>query len=154
MSNNVLACVDVDYRSMVSVAACLLFRAWTDDQEVGSIVEYLPPAAPYVSGQFYLRELPCVRQVLAWVSEPLTAIVIDGYVWLDGHAPGLGARLYQDIGVPIVGVAKRPFYGDIEAVAVHRGGSTSPLFVSSIGMNLDVAAQAVESMHGSYRIPT
>lgn len=150
-----LACIDVDYRPTEAVAACLLFRDFSDPTQARSLIEHLPPAAPYQPGQFYLRELPCLLHVLRRVPEPLDIVVIDGYVWLGEQGqPGLGARLHRELGVPIIGVAKTTFHGSPDATPVHRGQSQKPLYVSAAGMDRAEAARAIQRMHGPHRIPT
>jgi deoxyribonuclease V len=51
---------------------------------------------PYWPGQFYLRELPPLRAVLAHL-RALGLLVVDGYTDLDpGGRPGLGARAHAE----------------------------------------------------------
>lgn len=150
-----LACVDVDYRPDEAVAACLLFSDWSDPTEASALIEHLPPAAPYQPGQFYLRELPCLLHVLRRVPSALAVIVIDGYVWLGAQGqPGLGARLHQELGVPVIGVAKTAFRDSPDSVAVYRGQSQKPLHVSTAALDRTAAARAIQGMHGPHRIPT
>src|SRR5258708_490951 len=107
-----IACVDVDYRDPGAVAACVLAQTWTDDRPTTELVEHLPHVEPYQPGQFYRRELPALLAVLQRVADPITTIVIDGYVWLaDESQPGLGAHLFEALGrsVPVVGIAKTRF---------------------------------------------
>jgi deoxyribonuclease V len=82
-------------------------------------------------------------------------IVIDGYVWLNEQAPGLGAHVYESFGgqVAVIGVAKSAFRSE-SAIAVERGQSRQPLFVTAAGIAPSRAAELVRSMHGVYRIPT
>jgi deoxyribonuclease V len=153
-----LACVDVDYRGDDAVAACVLFRAWTDEAPAAQLVETIRGVEPYVPGQFYRRELPCLLAVLGRLPEVPEVVLVDGYVWLEGEDhPGLGAHLYEALGraVPVVGVGKTRFHSARLAVPVVRGeGSTSPLFVTAAGLDAASAARHVQTMHGSYRIPT
>ena len=151
-----LACLDVDYRPGLTVAACVLFRGWADAAEAAHVVERGPPAAPYEPGQFYRRELPHLLKVLAAVQEPLEAVVVDGYVWLGEQRPGLGAHLYEALGgrVPVIGVAKTAFHSSQLAVPVLRGQSRRPLFVTAAGLDARVAAEHVRGMHGASRLPT
>ncbi|MCA9705979.1 MAG: endonuclease V, partial [Myxococcales bacterium] len=112
--------------------------------------------APYVPGQLYLRELPCLLAVLERVARPLDAVLVDGYAVLDDLGrPGLGAHLHAALErrVPVVGVAKTHFRGST-AVEVLRGGSTRPLYVTAVGMGPERAAEGVGRMHGPHRIPT
>jgi deoxyribonuclease V len=151
-----LACVDADYRAEGAVAACVLFRQWTDACPAGELVEHLSRVEPYQPGQFYRRELPCLLAVLAHVTEPLEAVVIDGYVWLaDEGRPGLGAHLYEALGraVPVIGVAKTHFAGVRVARPVVRGTSRKPLWVTAAGIDPDTAAAHVRAMHGPFRVP-
>jgi deoxyribonuclease V len=151
-----LACLDVDYRPDSTVAACVLFREWSDAAEAAHVVEYGPPAEPYEPGQFYRRELPHLLKVLASVQEPLEALVIDGYVWLGEERPGLGAHLYEALGrrLPVIGVAKTSFQSSHLAVPVLRGQSQRPLFVTAVGLDSRAAAQCIQRMHGDSRLPT
>lgn len=151
-----LACVDVDYRDDVTVAACVLFREWGDASESAHHVDLGPPAAAYEPGQFYRRELPHLLRVLALVPEPLEAIVVDGYVWLGQDKPGLGAHLYEALGraVPVIGVAKTSFHSSDVALPVLRGQSQRPLFVTAVGLSAPTAAEHVQRMHGPSRLPT
>jgi deoxyribonuclease V len=150
-----LACVDVDYRAMSAVAACVLFRAWSDADSADVLVQTIDNVEAYQPGQFYRRELPCLLSVLATVSEPLETIVVDGYVWLGERTPGLGAHLYEALRwrVPVVGVAKTRYAG-APAEEVQRGGSRRPLYITAAGIDPRTTARYVQSMHGAYRIPT
>lgn len=148
-----IACVDVDYRPAGAVAACLWFADWASPLVVGSRTAPLAEVADYEPGAFYKRELPCLLAVLA-LAPPGETIVIDGYVWLADHAPGLGAHLFAAINIPVVGVAKTRYASAAGALEVCRGGSRAPLFVSAIGTDLDAAAEHIRQMHGPHRVPT
>lgn len=149
-----IACVDVDYRGEGAVAACAVARDWADAEPMAEY--HLPLAAvePYVPGQFFRRELPCLLAVLGVMREPADVVIVDGYVWL-GDAPGLGAHLYDALGrrVAVVGVAKTR-YAAAGAREVVRGGGRRPLYITAAGIDLDTAARQVAQMHGPYRIPT
>ena len=147
-----IACVDVDYRGVGAVAAALWFRGWGAASAEAEAAVRVLRVAEYEPGEFYRRELPCLLEVLKCGPRP-DAVVVDGYVWLGGGSPGLGARLQDAIGGIVVGVAKTRFAGAEDAVAVCRGGSRAPLFVTSIGMPTAEAAVRVAGMHGPYRIP-
>ncbi len=112
--------------------------------------------APYQSGQFYLRELPCLLAVLE-KGPPADIIVVDGYVWLgDEQRPGLGAHLYRtlDEKAAVIGVAKTRYAGATAVQELLRGASRSPLYITAAGMDLSEAAHHIAEMHGPYRIPT
>ena len=152
-----IACVDVDYRDPVAVAACLLFRHWTDEHVIGEAVEHIPQVEPYQPGQFYKRELPCLLTVLGKLPQMPETVVIDGYVWLrDEQTPGLGGHLFAALGkaIPVIGVAKTCFLSARAARPVLRGGSLKPLFVTAAGVDVETAAQSIRSMHGPHRLPT
>ncbi|MDH3701961.1 MAG: endonuclease V [Alphaproteobacteria bacterium] len=148
---------DVAYRGDTATAVGLLHAGWRTDVIAQTIIKKIDPVAPYESGQFYKRELPCILAVLADVDCVLDAIVVDGYVDL-GRAgkPGLGRHLFESLGeaVPVIGVAKRPFAETPDTCRVLRGKSKTPLYVTSAGMPLSRAKSHVRAMHGGYRIPT
>ncbi len=136
-------------------AAGVVFADWTAATPADSIVADLDGAEPYVSGQFYRRELPCLRPLVAAATKrfSLTALVVDGFVDLAADAPGLGRHLFEAFGQrwPVVGVAKNEFIG-APARAVLRGTSKRPLWVTSTDA-ADKAAANVRSMAGEHRIP-
>lgn len=159
-----LACLDVAYDDTHAYAGCLVFRDWTDERATAEHVGTVPLPAPYVPGAFFERELPPMLDVLGQVKDDLTTIVVDGYVWLAGKGMGLGAHLHEALGtkIAIVGVAKTEWTRPAEpsedpthrAVHVTRGGSARPLFVTAAGIDVDVAAGLVATMHGAHRLPT
>jgi deoxyribonuclease V len=150
------ACLDVGYRGVAAVAACVLFERWDDDRPAGEARARIAQVEAYEPGAFYRRELPCLLAVLERVRAPPRAIVIDGYVWLARGRPGLGAHLHEALGrrTPVVGVAKTAFRGNTEAVTILRGRSARPLYVTAAGIPADEAAERVRAMHGNGRIPT
>lgn len=112
--------------------------------------------APYKSGQFYKRELPCLLALINQIDEPFDAIIIDGYVFLDGVTKaGLGKYLYDNLAnkKPIIGIAKNHFYDITEDYAVWRGISKHPLYVTSVGIENENAKEIVSKMDGDHRMP-
>ena len=119
----------------------------------GDRIAMVADVAPYQPGRFYLRELPPLRAVLDGVIG-LSLLVIDGYADLDPDGrPGLGARARDEFGVPVIGVAKTPFRTATHAIAVLRGTSTRPLYVTAAGMSRTAAASLVRQMAGLHRLP-
>jgi deoxyribonuclease V len=148
-----IGCLDVDYRDEGVTAACVGFAAWTDAIARVEVVVRSPgkPAA-YQPGAFYERELPYLLAVLERMP-PLELVIVDAYVWLGPEQPGLGARLHDARGLPVIGVAKTRFAG-ADAIEVRRGDSERPLMVTAIGIEPTIAAGHVAAMHGEFRIPT
>ena len=152
-----IAAVDVYYRQETTVATAVLFEEWSSEREIAHFRETVKPARPYRPGFFFERELPCVLKVLGVVKDPLSAIVVDGYVWLNAdNRPGLGGHLYAALGkrIPVIGVAKNPFRQGSNAVPVYRGRSRKPLHVTAAGMDPILAAGHIRRMPGPHRIPT
>lgn len=149
-----IVCVDVDYRETCVVTACVGFHAWSDGAPAREhVVRSDQAAAAYEPGRFFERELPYLRAALAAFGEPIELAIVDGYVWLGAGRPGLGAHLHASIGRPVVGIAKTRYAG-ADAIAVTRGESASPLFVTAAGVDPATAAGHVVAMHGPFRIPT
>lgn len=153
-----LACLDVHYADDHVRTALVLADRWPASEALAEQVSASPgPAAAYVPGRFYERELPYLVAALAQTSlDALHVVVVDAHVWLDGERPGLGAHLYAALGscVPVVGVGKQRYRDQASARAVLRGHSRAPLYVTAAGLDVDLAALAVQSMHGEHRVPT
>jgi deoxyribonuclease V len=84
-------------------------------------------------------------------------IIIDGYVYLDDYNKyGLGGHLFESLNrkIPIIGVAKTNFVSNKEnKVELLRGKSINPLFITSIGIDIEIAKRNISKMFGEYRIP-
>jgi deoxyribonuclease V len=150
----VTAAVDVYYlptgaaRAAAVLASDPLFTHVT--AEVAVLLEQ---AAPYAPGEFFRRELPAIRAVLARVPHP-GLLIIDGYVDLDSDGRmGLGAHAHAAFGVPVIGVAKSPFAAATHAVKVLRGNSGRPLYVTAAGVPAAEAADLVRRLPGRFRLP-
>lgn len=149
-----IAFTDVQYRDTDATAACVIANQWSAETASAEWTTLISPIAPYEPGAFYKRELPCLLEVLRR-APPLMHVVIDGYVWLDTQrTPGLGARLYDAFGTPVIGLAKTAYKGSEMAVPVLRPGSAKPLFLTCIGVEEAQALQLVSQLHGAHRLPT
>lgn len=150
------ACVDVQYRENDANAACVLFENGSDSHPTQTAVVTVLTPNEYQPGEFYRRELPCLRAVLQSLPIQPTTIIVDGYVWLGPDRPGLGWHLYQALEqrVSIIGVAKTSFRDNSIALAVRRGTSDRPLYVTAAGIDPDQGATFIQQMHGRFRIPT
>jgi deoxyribonuclease V len=133
--------------------AAVAFEHWTDSTPLSEHTAKCPSIQPYIPGEFYKRELPCLLAVLNEIDQPPSTIIVDGFVWL-GEKPGLGMRLWEALNrtTPIIGVAKTQFHG-AKAIEILRGGSRSPLFVTAAGVESSNAAANIASMAGRFRIP-
>jgi deoxyribonuclease V len=147
--------VDVHYPDGGGARAALVIAS---DRRFATIVDertvWIDDVAAYRPGNFFARELPCIRAVLAGTGR-FDLLVVDGYVDLDPDGrPGLGAHLRAEFPVPIVGVAKTAFRAATHAAEVRRGAATRPLYVTAAGMPIADAAALVADMDGPYRMPS
>jgi deoxyribonuclease V len=148
------AAADVHYPPSGGARAALVLAS---DAGFATIVSektvFVEEVAPYQPGEFYRRELPPLRAVLADVDK-LDLLIIDGYVTLhpDGR-PGLGAYAHAEFGVPVIGVAKTRFAPAAHAIPVLRGKAKRPLYVTSAGIPPTDAADLVRTMTGKFRVP-
>jgi deoxyribonuclease V len=150
----VVAAVDVHYpvsggaRGAAVLAADARFA-----RVVANRVTTVAEVLPYRPGEFYLRELPPLRTLLASMDLP-RLVVVDGYADLDPEGrPGLGAYVHAEFGVPVIGVAKSPFRTATHAIPVLRGASSRPLLVTAAGLPRADAAELVRQMAGRFRVP-
>lgn len=150
---------DTYYYENKAKTVCLSFEDWNNEDKFEIYTEILFEIEEYVSGEFYKRELPCILSLLSKIDlKKVDLIIIDGFVFLDDENKlGLGAYLYEELNkeIPIIGVAKRDF-ATIEKnrIKLYRGKSKNPLFITSIGIELDVASKKIGEMNGEFRMPT
>ncbi|MFO7760295.1 MAG: endonuclease V [Thermodesulfobacteriota bacterium] len=148
--------VDVDYRDQGASIAGVAFENWADENDSGVFKIELSEVEEYIPGEFYRRELPCILKLLEDRDIRPDIIVVDGFVQLDGKSRyGLGMYLHDALNarVPVIGVAKSPFKDIGKEYEIYRGKSRTPLYVTSIGIKLEVAKNNIISMSGKYRIP-
>lgn len=152
------AALDVYYHDHSAKAVCLLFERWKDKRAAHIYTEEIEGVEDYQPGAFYKRELPCLLQVLKAVDLSLIEVIlIDGYVYLDDEGRyGLGGWLYKSLNetCPVLGVAKTAFHNNTKnVVAITRGRSRKPLYITAVGMQPADAARCIRQMAGLYRIP-
>ena len=150
--------VDVYYLENRAKSVGVLFHDWKDTEPLQIISDLYDNPLEYEPGAFYKRELPCILKLIQNLDTgKLSAIIVDGYVYLnDEKKPGLGHYVYESLGslVPVIGVAKTRFHNNESVTSkVYRGKSRNPLYVSSVGIEVEKAAEYVQNMSGDYRIP-
>ena len=135
-------------------AAAVLFHEYTDGEPESERVEPIEGVLPYVPGQFYKRELPCILRLLEQFEELPEEMIVDGYAMIRDQ-PGLGRHLFESLWekIPVIGVAKSR-YRSASAIEVFRGLSRRPLYVTSAGLDPREASERIRLMHGIHRIPT
>ncbi len=151
--------VDVHYNDNGTANVSYVgFKEWNASDYKYAYTKTVENVKPYESGQFYKRELPCIMSILGELSLDLVEyIIIDGYVWLGTvDKPGLGTYLYHALNqkIPIIGVAKSKYDNTPQDCAIYRGKSKHPLYITSIGVDLEQAKNFIQKMHGNNRIPT
>lgn len=150
---------DTYYFENKAKTVCLEFNKWDESKNFKIYQEIIGNIQEYTSGEFYKRELPCILSLLDKIEiKNVEIIIIDGFVYLnDEFKFGLGAYLYEKLNkeIPVIGVAKTNF-ATIEEnkITLLRGKSNKPLFITSIGIDLNKAYEKIKRMHGEYRIPT
>lgn len=159
IEKNTLLAFDTYYFEGKAKTVCIEFNQWNQDKDYKVHSEIIDNIEDYIPGEFYRRELPCILSLLQKMNlENIDAIVVDGYNYLDDDKKyGLGGHLYEKLNqkIPIIGVAKTNFASlNKDKKSLFRGDSLKPLFITSIGIDLDDAFKKVESMAGEFRFPT
>ncbi|WP_333809340.1 endonuclease V [Flavobacterium sp.] len=153
-----LLAIDVHYKEKYSKAVGVFFN-WEDEIPKEIETTIIDEFAEYESGQFYKRELPCILQLLEKIDlKKVECIIVDGHVYINNNKTfGLGGHLYHSLNekIPIIGVAKKSFVNtDKVSFPIFRGESKMPLYISSIGIEINSALEKIKKMKGKYRIPT
>ncbi|WP_412468368.1 endonuclease V [Pedobacter sp. KLB.chiD] len=150
--------LDVHYKDDASAKSVGILFNWNDVQPKEILIEYVRETEEYIPGEFYKRELPCLLKTIERVNlADLQGIVIDGYIYINNEKGfGLGGHLWQTLNkqIPIIGVAKNFYHGNTKTVQqIYRGESKKPLYISSVGIDLELASNLIEQMKGEFRIP-
>lgn len=151
---------DTYYYENKAKTICLSFEDWDKEENFQIHSEIIEKIEDYKSGEFYKRELPCILSLFEKLNtkEQIKAIIIDGYVYLDDAKKlGLGGHLYKKLNnkTPIIGVAKTNFATLFKNKRqLLRGKSIKPLYITSIGIDVDEATELIKNMKGKNRIPT
>lgn len=149
---------DTYYFENKGKTVCIAFDR-NENENIKVYSETLENIEAYTSGEFYKRELPCILSLLKQIDcSNVELIIVDGFVYLDDNLKlGLGGYLYRELNsnIPVIGVAKTNF-ATLEKLkeTVFRGKSVKPLYITSIGIDLDKAANLIKNMQADYRIPT
>ncbi len=125
------------------------------EKVISEYCKIVEPTNEYISGEFYKRELPCILSLYSLIKEEINLIIVDSFVMLDGGRMGLGGYLFESLGrkIPVIGVAKTYFKGCSSYIAVYRGISKKPLYISSIGVHPEFAFNFIKNLRGKNRIP-
>ena len=150
---------DTYYFGDKAKTVCIAFDKWTESHNYKVYSEIIDNIEEYTSGKFYKRELPCILSLLDKINiVNIEAIIVDGYVYLDDNKKlGLGGYLHNQLKskTPIIGVAKTNFATlDKNKRQLLRGKSIKPIYITSIGIDIDEATKLIENMSGQNRIPT
>lgn len=150
---------DTYYFETKAQTVAVIFSSWTDEHPKDIFTETTESIEGYQPGEFYKRELPCIVSLLAKIDlKDIEAIIIDGFVVLDDSGKlGLGGHLYEHLEkkIAVIGVAKSNFALNTKFKReVFRGQSERPLYITALGIDIDLAGNNIKSMHGDFRIPT
>ena len=151
------ACFDVKYYEDYAVIGYVLFKDHKSDVAFKTGQFRHEKIEPYIPGEFYKRELPCLLTAIKQIEENINLVFIDANVWLGDNLMGLGCYLYEalEFKIPVIGISKTFFHNaEQKVLPVLRANSTKPLFVSSIGLDIKIASKIVLEMHGVFRLPT
>lgn len=152
-----IVCLDVHYDDHSALAAPIVFHGWEDETSVDQYIVKVNDVGDYRPGRFYERELKPLSELHPLIKYPVRYYIIDAYCHLsEDRPPGLGVYLQELLPAEsvVIGVAKNRYRDTSHAIELLRGGSERPLFVTSIGIDYQCAANHVKSMAGEHRIPT
>ena len=159
MQTKIIAIDTFYYSDKDAYSVGVLFNNWQDSKPQSIVSCHTTDFAPYIPGEFYKRELPCILDLLSIVNlNEINTILLDGFVKLPDNKDGLGMHLWKKLGnikISIVGLAKSKFK-DCEKIAlpVFRGNCISPMWVNTNQIiSNEEAVSRIKQMHGNYRMP-
>ena len=151
--------IDTYYYKDRAKTVGIVFNEWEDEVPEKVLISWLSSDkyGPYIPGEFYKRELPCIMHLLEQVPDIRLEQELDKeHPDFRNNHPTDPMKIY---GPAIIGVAKTSFKGcdsDHGIAKVYRGEAKNPLYVCTTWFNMSAneAAERIKSMHGNYRIPT
>jgi len=121
--------VDVSYLPSCHLAlgAVVVF-----DLEKGRVVEEASAEEeirfPYIPGFLSFREVPVLKKAISRLKRLPEVFLVDGQGVLHPRGLGLASHLGLEIGLPTIGVAKKPLVGEFDLPA-DEAGAFSPVCV-------------------------
>ena len=164
--------IDTYYYKDRAKTVGVVFNEWNDAVPEKILISWLSSDkyGPYIPGEFYKRELPCIINLIQKNNIDLKefdTIILDGLARLPGSCTeGLGAHLEDKIEElwpdldfydrpSIMGVAKTKFCGiedDKGTCSVLRGSAKTPLYVNTT-WHLMSSADAAEQDRQKAQFP-
>ena len=162
---------ETDPDNIIATAGIVCWDKVEDAKPQATFTYSMTITAPYVPGQFFLREMPVIVEALHQHTIIPKFLFIDGLCELPpeslgkGWRPALGSHtlleLHKDkdyANTKIIGVAKNPFKNFPKEQEVVRNPhiakcSKKSLYITCLGMSIHNAKMAVMFMAGSSREP-
>ena len=151
--------MDVHIQGDSALVAAVAFDDWAAFEGTKNYSLRIEHVEKPVKGEFDLRELPWLVQLIDANGLQPEVIVFDGFVHLDAQeTPALGLRLHDTLGgrTAVIGVSKSLFKGTEtpDQFCIFREDETPPLVITCAGIDLGAAKARIRTMHGRKRVPT
>ncbi|WP_456436033.1 endonuclease V [Thermovibrio ammonificans] len=114
--------------------------------------ETLKVEIPYVAGFLAFRELPLLLKTLKRLKHTPDLIVVDGHGITHPRKLGIASHLGVVTGIPTVGCAKKPLYGEFQEPCGERG-CRSPITDPRTGTVLGYALRTKRNVKPVYVSP-
>lgn len=128
---------------------------------------------PYIPGLFAFRELPVLETTFQNLGTIPDLLIAEGHGYAHPRRFGLASHLGTVLGVPTIGVAKKPLTCEVRVPGPDRGSVSEiidenevigmavrskpgarPVYVSrGFGTRLDLAVEIVLGLSGDHRMP-
>ncbi len=83
---------------------------------------------PYIPGFLSFREVPVLKEAFRKLSIKPEVLLVDGQGILHPRRLGLASHLGLELGIPTIGVAKKPLLGEFE-MPINKSGAYLPIMV-------------------------
>ena len=169
-----IAGADVHFPSKGTVRSAVVILTYPGLEIVDSSIYEGPCTFPYVPGLLSFREIPPLLEAWKMLRERPDCILCDGQGIAHPRGLGLASHFGLALGIPTIGCAKSPLFGEFEEPGPDRGDTapikdphgktigavlrtrdrTRPLYVSvGHGVSLRKAVSVVLSCSTRFRIP-
>jgi deoxyribonuclease V len=145
----IIAGADAAYSGDYGIGVVVLF-SYPSLCPIGYGYAIRPVLFPYIPGLLAFRELPLIMAAFEKIKEPPDLLIVDGHGYAHPVRFGYACHAGAVLGIPTIGVAKRPMYregnnpgnktgryeervmdGEVTGVALRTKNGASPVYVSA-----------------------
>lgn len=149
-----LLVVDVAYDDDNNLAYIVGAASSNNERDIKIFTMEMENIEPYVSGEFYKREMPCIEKLIDKHNLEPDILIVDAFCQFKERDCLGGIFHSKHNHIKVIGVAKNAHRDMPDNCELIRGlRSSKPLYVTSSGISIDDAKMIIRNLKGDARMP-